>query len=171
MKANLRLPEAFKLYGVVLTFVFLFFLLGLFIGKEHFVEAKPHLESLIVNELPVQDVKPQLDFYSTLKGPVGGRVSSESPQADTGTEPEGQSEEDVSEAYTVQVGALTAEGDARQILLRLTAKGYPARMSAPSAEDRYYRVWVGRFETTEGALEMERKLRKDGFHTYLKKIS
>ena len=171
MKAKLRLPEAFKLYGVVLSFVFLFFLLGLFIGKEHFVEARPHLKSLIASDSPVQDIKPQLDFYNTLKGPVGGQVPSESPQADSGTEPEGQSEEDVSEAYTVQVGALTAEGDARQILLRLTAKGYPARMSAPSAEDRYYRVWVGRFEMTEQALDMERKLREDGFLTYLKKIN
>ena len=121
--------------------------------------------------LPRKDVKPQLDFYSTLKGPVGGQVPSESTQADTGTEPEGQSEENVSEAYTVQVGALTAEGDARRILLRLTARGYPARMSAPSAEDRYYRVWVGRFETTEQARELERRLREDGFLTYLKKIN
>ncbi len=171
MKAKLRLPEAFKLYGVVLSFVFLFFLLGLFIGKEHFVEAKPHLENLITSDAPVQDVKPQLDFYSTLKEPVGGQVPSELPQADTGTEPEGHSEENVPEAYTVQVGALRAEGDARRILLRLTAKGYPARMSAPSAEDRYYRVWVGRFETTEQARELERRLREDGFLTYLKQIN
>ena len=172
MKVQSEFIEAFKLYGVVFGFIFLFFLFGLFVGREGFVEANPHSEDRIVSETPVQNVKTQLDFYSALKDPISEQSPIGLVQAGSETVvPEEQTEENTSEAYTVQVAALTAEKDAQEILLRLRAKGYPAKMIIPSSGDQYYRVWVGRFEVTARALEMEKKLREDGFLTFLKKIN
>ena len=172
MKVQSEFIEAFKLYGVVFGFIFLFFLFGLFVGREPFVEANPHLEDRVVGDTPVQNVKTQLDFYSALEDPISkkspiGLVQEES----KAVVPEEQTEGDTVEAYTVQVAALTAEKDAQKILLRLRAKGYPAKMIIPSSGDQYYRVLVGRFEMTTRALEMEKKLREDGFLTFLKKIN
>ena len=163
MKVQSEFIEAFKLYGVVFGFIFLFFLFGLFVGKERFVEANPHSEDRIISETPVQNVKTQLDFYSALKDPISEQSPIGLAQAGSKTV--------VPEAYTVQVAALTAEKDAQKILLSLKAKGYPANMIIPSSGDRYYRVWVGRFEINTRALEMEKKLREDGFLTFLKKIN
>lgn len=172
MKVQSEFIEAFKLYGVVFGFIFLFFLFGLFVGKERFVEANLHSEDRIISETPVQNVKTQLDFYSALKDPISEQSPIGLAQAGSKTVvPEEQTEENTSEAYTVQVAALTAEKDAQKISLRLKAKGYPAKMIIPSSGDRYYRVWVGRFEINTRALEMEKKLREDGFLTFLKKIN
>jgi cell division septation protein DedD len=178
VKVKLRLPEAAALYGLVLTFIFVFFLLGLFIGKSPLVEAKPKVENIPVMDVPVQDVKPQLEFYDRLMEPaemqtVPGFSEAEATAQTEDSSPElvGEEERVPSDVYTVQVGALTVEEDASRMLLRLTAKGYSAQLRTPSAEDHYYRIWVGRFETAEQAREMERVLREDGFLTYLKKTN
>jgi cell division septation protein DedD len=74
------------------------------------------------------------------------------------------------DVYTVQVGAFAAEVEARQILIRLEAKGYSSLLMPPSDSDPYYRVSVGEFATDQEALGMEEELSKDGFLTYTKRI-
>ncbi len=168
------------LYGVVLGFIFLFYLLGLFLGRDHFVEARTTDGRLSLADTPVQDLQPQLDFYQRLMvpsepeqesapsedgSPVAAEVSWEDPAEaleDSSTSP--------AEPYTVQVGAFTAEVDARQILVRLEAKGYPGALRHSSSQDPYYRVWVGEFKTVEEVGEMNELLRQDGFLTYIRKV-
>ena len=86
------------MYGVVFGFIFLFFLFGLFVGRERFVEANPHSEDRIAGETPVQNVKTQLDFYSALKDPTSEQSPIDLVQAgsETGV-PEEQIEENVSD--------------------------------------------------------------------------
>ncbi|MDA2937223.1 SPOR domain-containing protein [Acidobacteria bacterium AH-259-A15] len=178
MKAKLSPKESFVLYGVVLGFVFLFYLLGLFIGKSHFVEAKPNGENLSVSREPVRDLQPQLDFYQRLMVPSGSEKETpveESSGSLAQMENKGSGLDEESRKaflgiYTVQVGAFTAEADARQIFIRLEAKGYSGSVRPPWGEDRYYRVGVGEFKTEEEAGRMEALLRKDRFLTYIRKI-
>lgn len=178
MNAKLSPKESFVLYGVVLGFVFLFYLLGLFIGKGHFVEAMPNGENLSVSGEPVRDLKPQLDFYQRLMGPsesaqetpVEESSGSVAQMENKGSRLDEEYGKGSLGIYTVQVGAFTAEADARQIFIRLEAKGYSGSVRPPSGEDRYYRVGVGEFKTEEEAGRMEALLRKDGFLTYIRKI-
>lgn len=172
MKGRLNPRETTALYAVVLGVLFLFYLLGLFLGKDHFVEANPRDGSVPLADTPVEDLTPELDFYQRLMGPsVPERETPLSKDSmESSAEPVKESEISSSGIYTVQVGAFTAEIDTRQILIRLEAKGYASNVGRPSAEDPYYRVWVGEFKTAQEAEHMEALLRKDGFLTYLKKI-
>ena len=63
MKPKLSSNESFALYGVVLSFILLFYLLGLFIGRSHFVEAKQSEEGFSLSDEPVEDPKSSLGFY------------------------------------------------------------------------------------------------------------
>jgi len=147
VKRRLNPQESITLYGVLVGFIFIFYVLGLFIGKDQFVEAKTNDTSLPLTETPVQDLEPELDFYQrvTVPEPV--------------------------DAYTVQVGAFTREVDARQTLVRLEAKGHSAIVRNSSVEDPFYRVWVGEFKTPQQAAEKNELLRQEGFSTYIRKIS
>ncbi len=181
LRAKLSPRESMALYGVVLGFIFLFYTLGLFLGRDHFVEARTTDGRLSLSDTPVQVLQPELDFYQRLMGrsqpeqesapsedtsAVAAEVSREDhpaePLEDTGISP--------SELYTVQVGAFTAEVDARQILVRLEAKGYPGALRHSSSQDPYFRVWVGEFKTVEEVAQMNELLRQDGFLTYIRKI-
>ncbi|MCZ6485532.1 MAG: SPOR domain-containing protein [Acidobacteria bacterium] len=180
MKAKLSPRESMALYGVVLGFIFLFYLLGLFLGRDHFVEARTTDGSFSLSDTPVQDLQPPLDFYQRLMVPsepeqesapsadgfpVAAEVSEEDsagPLEDSSTNP--------AEPFTVQVGAFTAEVDARQILIRLEAKGYAGALRHSSSQDPYYRVWVGEFKTVEEVAQMNDLLRQDGFLTYIRKV-
>lgn len=73
--------------------------------------------------------------------------------------------------YTIQVAAHSSEQEARQTLLRLQAKGFDARIQPPTAAlgDRYYRVWVGTFDSQEEARAKESELKSAGFLTYIRK--
>jgi len=180
VKAKLSPRESMALYGVVLGFIFLFYLLGLFLGRDHFVEARTTDGSLSLADTPVQDLQPQLDFYQRLMVPSepeqesapsqdGSHVAAEVSREDSAGPVKDLSTSPV-EPYTVQVGAFTAEVDARQILVRLEAKGYPGALRHSSSQDPYYRVWVGEFKTVEEVGEMNELLRQDGFLTYIRKI-
>jgi cell division septation protein DedD len=168
------------LYGVVLGFIFLFYLLGLFLGRDHFVEARTTDGGFSLPEISVQDLQPELDFYQDLMLPAqpeqestpsedGFPVAAEVSREDHPAEPL----EDISpsEPYTVQVGAFTAEVDARQILVRLEAKGYAGALRPSSSQDPYFRVWVGEFKTVEEVAQMNELLRQDGFLTYIRKVT
>ncbi len=56
-------------------------------------------------------------------------------------------------------------------MLRLEAKGFSARIQPPTPElgDRFYRVWVGEFDTIEEARAKEAEVKSAGFLTYVRK--
>ena len=168
------------LYSVLVGFIFIFFLLGLVIGKYQFVEASTNDTNLPLSETPVKDLKPELDFYHRVtvpedaeeeNGPVEevSPVSEEISREETATTIEDSNPSPLS-AYTIQVGALTRKVDARQLLVRLEAKGHSANVRNSTGEDPYYRVWVGQFKTPQQAAETNESLRQEGFSTYIRKI-
>jgi len=67
--------------------------------------------------------------------------------------------------WTVQVTATTDRLSAEATVARLRAKGYDAYVvQAPMRGQTWYRVRVGRFESREAAVAMERRLRSaEGF--------
>ncbi len=68
----------------------------------------------------------------------------------------------------LQVAALTQEDDARRLADELRKLGFPVVLLTPK-EDRFYRVQVGPFETTELAEQAMRRLRAQGFREILVK--
>ena len=181
MKHRLSPGESMTLYGVLVGFIFISYLLGLFIGKNQFVEASTNDTNLPLTETPVQDPEPRLDFYQRVTvpgdgeektGPVeeGSPVSEEISREETSATAE-DSKPSPLDAYTIQVGAFSREVDARQTLVRLEVKGHSAVVRNSTAEDPFYRVWVGEFETPQQAAEKNELLRQNGFQTYIRKIS
>ncbi len=169
------------LYGLLVGFIFIFYLLGLFIGKNQFVEASTNDTSLPLSETPVQDLKPELmDFHQRVTVPEDAEeengpleevspVSEETSREETSASAEDSKPSPLS-TYTIQVGALTREVDARQLLVRLEAKGHSAIVRDYTNEHPYYRVWVGQFKTPQQAAETNELLRQEGFSTYIREI-
>ena len=179
MESKLKAGVAMRLYGVVLGVLFLFYLLGLFLGRDQLVEARPREVSLPIADTPLEEIESLLEFYQRLTKPSATESDPSSSEDGFAVIPEGV-EEGLNAAepsavlpmdlLTVQVGAFTAEGDARSILIRLEAKGYTSVVRTPSDRDPYYRVSVGEFRTEQEALGMKERLGKDGFLTYIKSI-
>ncbi len=184
MKRRLNPQESITLYGVLVGLIFTFYILGLFIGKNQFVEAGTNDTSLPLTEIPVEDLEPglepELDFYQRVTVPEDIEEENR-PSEEVSPVPEQVTREETSaaveepqtsavEAYTVQVGAFTREVDARQTLVRLEAKGHSAIVRNSTAEDPVYRVWVGEFKTPQQAAEKNELLRQEGFSTYIRKI-
>ena len=178
MKPKLSFNESSALYGVVLSFILLFYLLGLFIGRSHFVEAKPSKEGFSLLDEPVKDPKSDLGFYDRVMGSPDTEqntpIDALSPPSRQGEEQSGESsvtvEKQFLEVYTVQVGAFTSRKEAHQTLVRLEARGYSGVLRPPAGQDPHYRVGVGEYGTDRDAMATETLLRKDGFLTYIKKI-
>ncbi len=182
MKRRLSPEESMTLYGVLVGFIFIFYLLGLLIGKNQFVEASTNDTNLPLSETPVQDLKPEMmDFHQRVTVPEDAEeergpfeevspVSEETSGEETSATVEDSKPSPLS-AYTIQVGALTRKVDARQLMVRLEAKGHSAIVRNSTGEDPYYRVWVGQFKTPQQAAETNELLRQDGFLTYIRKIS
>ena len=80
-KAKLSPRESMALYGVVLGFIFLFYTLGLFLGRDHFVEARTIDGGFSLPDISVQDLQPDLDFYQDLMLPAQPEQES-TPSAD-----------------------------------------------------------------------------------------
>ncbi len=166
------------LYGLLVGFIFIFYLMGLFIGKHQFVEASTNDTNLPLSETPVLDLKPELmDFHERVTVPEdaeeeNGPFDEVSPVSEETSREETSATAEVSKpsplsAYTIQVGALTREVDARQLLVRLEAKGHSAIVRKSTSEHPYYRVWVGQFKTPQQAAETNELLRQEGFSTYI----
>lgn len=185
MKARLNPGESFGLYGIILGFVFLFYVLGLFVGKNYFVEARGSSENVPVSHVPVPDLKSQLTFYDQVMDPsqpapspaqappLSEESSGASSEESAGAGESLQDQEPLApfEIYTIQVAAMKKESEARQMMLRLEAKNYSGRLQPPEAgQDGYYRVLVGEFATQGEAQEMERRLKEESFPTFIKKI-
>jgi cell division protein FtsN len=168
-----------RLYGVILGFLLLFYLLGLFLGSNQWVEVRPKEVSLPMAETPLEDIEPGLEFFKTLMEPPVTESHSPSSERElvAGPERPGESPTDANQSatplndvYTVQVGAFSDEAEALQTFNRLEVRGYPSVLRTPSHSDLLYGVSVGEFATNQEVLEMEEKLRKDGFSTYIKRI-
>ncbi len=169
------------LYGLLVGFIFIFYLMGLFLGKNQFVEASTNDTNLPLSETPVQDLKPEeIDFYQRVTVPEDAEeesgpfdevspVSEETSREEISTSAEASKPSPLS-TFTIQVAALTHEADARQLLVRLEAMGHSAIVRNSTGEDPYYRVWVGQFKTPQQAAETNELLRQEGFSTFITKF-
>ncbi len=189
MKPHLTIGQSFALYGIVLAFVFLFFLLGLTIGHNASEELHPQAEAVKLPTAPVPDVQSDLDFYQRIMAPAKGEEEPAPPKATPPAKPpEMVIESDPVDApavsppakakanrdsgpitYTIQVGALATEQDARALLTRLEGRGFSGILKRPQAGgDQYFRVWVGEFRTSEDAEVTAKRLKAQGFLTYVR---
>ncbi len=75
-----------------------------------------------------------------------------------------------SEVFTIQIGAVGSEQEARQLIARLQARGYTGILDRPVGTDHFYRVRVGSYPDRASAGRAERLLKDEGFPTYIKKI-
>lgn len=71
-------------------------------------------------------------------------------------------------SYTVQVGAFRQLQEAQRKAAALKAKGYASYIDPPKAPNDYYLLKVGRFDSRATAIEMQLRLKKDGFTTLIK---
>ena len=171
MKTRLSPRESLILYAFIVGFVFLFYMVGLFLGKEYFTTADSSTENLPISDAPAPDLKPQLDFYKELISPQESLLSpGQAPQAERERASAPVQEPSNRRIFrTVQVAVVPQEKDARQILIRLEAKNYSGRVQPPQeGKDRYYRVLVGEFTTLEEARQMQARLKEDGFPTFIR---
>ncbi|MCD2493566.1 N-acetylmuramoyl-L-alanine amidase [Lacrimispora sp. NSJ-141] len=67
--------------------------------------------------------------------------------------------------YQVQVGAYRVQQFADQMLAQLQSEGLPAYIE--EGDDKYYRVKVGAFENLDNAAQMEQRLRRMGYNTFI----
>ncbi|RPJ83323.1 MAG: SPOR domain-containing protein [Acidobacteria bacterium] len=74
------------------------------------------------------------------------------------------------EVFTIQIGAVNSEQEARQLIVRLQDRGYTGILDRPAGTDRFYRVRVGSYPDRTSAGRAERLLKEEGFPTYVKKI-
>jgi cell division septation protein DedD len=190
MSIQLPFRQALRLYGLIIGLVLVCYLVGLLVGRNYFVETveaepaaviepAPDLETTPAE--PTEDLKSQLDFYEDLSRPLDQKETSRILDRDEAAKPARKIEAIVvtaprpstaqSKGYTVQVGALSKQEEANQVLLRLQAKGFEGRIRGPqpSDVDRYFRVWVGEFPTMQEARSLEAQLKEKGFPTYVKK--
>jgi cell division septation protein DedD len=114
--------------------------------------------------------KPQPGPAIVVEGPA---VKATKPAPQTQTRPaaaQAHTKAPVGPFFTIQLGALKTEAEARRLLTRLEARGYTGIMDKPVGRDVYYRVRVGSYETREAAQRAEALLREAGFMTFIKKI-
>ncbi|HUG44118.1 MAG TPA: SPOR domain-containing protein [Acidobacteriota bacterium] len=199
MKPAMTQQRAFALFGLVLGATFAFFLMGLWIGKNH-LAADSGAQISELAEQPLEDVRPLLDFYGEFAEseaePKDRVPSAESqPKADPPAairevepppppvvEEEArpapasavEESEDLQgeDAYTIQVGAYSSEREARELLSRLQTFHIVARIQSPQpgGPDSYYRVRVGRFGSAAEARTMEAELKEKGFPTFVTRV-
>lgn len=66
--------------------------------------------------------------------------------------------------YSVQVGSFASQQNARNLVQKLTQKGYPAYIEESSLQGRVvYRVRVGKFRLRQEALKLAEKLSRQGY--------
>jgi cell division septation protein DedD len=177
--------QVFALYGLVLAFVFVSFLLGLLVGRgsgeqPSVVPALPAYERM-------EDLETQLDFYDELSKPsdegsnalkardieeILPEKAEPLPALETEVVVDTPSTTGGTVKYTIQVAAHSTEDEAQQMLIRLRANNFGGRIQRPDVTrgDDYYRVWIGEFASTEEARSLVTELKAQGFHTYIRKI-
>ena len=192
MSLKLSAPQAFALYGIAVVVIWFFFGLGLFLGKTYLVEAGSPLQNLSESPPPVPDVKPDLEFYEELAlpspqreavaqaatpGPASGGGSTETTAAGTEESVPVESastsaaSEPVQLLYTIQLGALSKEKDARRLLQKLEDAGYSGRLQKPGPGSPLHRVYAGEFATREEASQLKSRLDAAGFPNFINSVS
>ena len=180
--------HALSLYGIVVGFVFIVFVLGLLIGTNG-VDRRP-VEPVAQSLPPVEELGTQVDFYEELSKPsdelqreeptiiVQQEASVEEPESSPVEQrseplPESVVPASTGEKFTIQVAAHSNLADAQQLLIRLRAKSFEGTVSEPEpgSADRYFRVWVGEFSSTADAEVVAAQLREENFHTYIRRIN
>ena len=185
MSLKLSAPQAFTLYGIAVVVIWFFFGLGLFVGKTYFVEAGSPLQNLSESPPPVPDVKPDLEFYEELALPSPQReavaqAATPGPASGGGSTAAGTEEsvpvesastsaasEPVQLLYTIQLGALSKEKDARRLLQKLEDAGYSGRLPKPGPGSPLHRVYAGEFATREEASQLKSRLDAAGFPNFI----
>lgn len=184
MKGRLRPQEATGLYLLVFAACLFFFVAGVLVGRWIPRQAEP---PEFAQKSTSSDPEEDLGFYRELVGSgqgsrdaTGSKVPKDSPAA----EPASAQQESLppplnadpptaaeGSFYTVQVGAMENQRTVNQLVMRLTAKGYPSRVIEPGSQgNQAYLIWVDDCETREEAEELETRLKGDGFQTYIKQV-
>jgi cell division protein FtsN len=179
---GLNTHQSLKIYLIVLGWSALVLFFGIRLGNKYHPEEPPALGTVqLEKELNLR--KTQAD------SPIGLSVAgldSEEEAIKKGNEklspgessadsilPSSQSTEKAKvsrgNSYTVQVAALRSVAEARSEVKRLLSKGYDARVVEPGLRGRYFKVWVGEFQSEEEIKETETELREAGFSTYVRK--
>lgn len=196
MKGKLTPKESFVLYGACIAVAFALFLLGLHWGKGHATGLTQEITTQPVapaaSSVPRTQVQTRLDLANRETPPVISDQSTPTPSSSpaaapasqearasvTSTEPAvpapgkdpGSMSSPGKEAFSIQVGALKTEEEARKVIVRLESRGYTGILDKPTSEkDPFYRVRVGNYATREEALRAEELLKGEGFLTFVKK--
>ena len=196
MKGKLTPKESFVLYGAWIAAAFALFLLGLYWGKGQATGGSQEITTGPVTSAPVAVPRAQAQtrLDSSAKGAApavedqqAGPAVSSAPSARPATditrpvdspgataaplEPSAPASPPGKETFSIQVGALNTEEEARKLIVRLEARGYAGILDKPvSQKDPFYRVRVGSYSTREGAARAEALLKDQGFLTFIKKI-
>lgn len=197
MKGKLTPKESFVLYGVWIAVAFGLFLLGLYWGKGQTTGLRQEITTQPVEPaaaaVPQARVQTRLDEPAREAGPVSPDQKAPSPPAvsqvpnavtaevqrpttspgETGAPAKTPDTVSASRqgVFTIQVGALDTEEEARKVITRLQARGYTGILDKPvSQKDPFYRVRVGTYPTREDAARAEALLKDEGFLTFIKKV-
>ncbi len=198
MKGRLTPKESFVLYGAWLVVAFALFLLGLYWGKGQAtglsqeivtqpvgsaLPAAPRTQLQTRLDLPTNETSPAVEDQQAAapvsSAPADSPASAEvktplaSPGANAASpvKPPVPASSPGKEVFSIQVGALNTEEEARKVIVRLEARGYTGILDKPvSQKDPFYRVRVGNYASREDAVRAEALLKDIGFLTFIKKI-
>lgn len=171
--------ESRHLLGVFFAVVLLcavFFTFGFVLGRNQ-VPAAKDVKPSAQRPAPSEGAAPEakdLSFYDRVEGkppsdtlprrqPTPPSVAAEPKPAQTAPAPA----RSVEPIY-LQVAALSQEPDAKRLGQELEKLGFPV-VIRPPAEDRFYRVQVGPFETAELADAAQRRLEAQGFRQVVRR--
>jgi len=201
VKGKLTPKESFVLYGVWIVVAFALFLLGLHWGKGQapglsqeistqpavgsVAQADPRTQAETRLDLPNREAGPAAVDQQASVPPPSSSSPAAAPAADEvkppETTPSASAQPAVKpaasvpasgkEMFSIQVGALKTEEEARKVIVRLQARGYAGMLDKPvSRKDPFYRVRVGSYSTREEASRAEAVLKNEGFLTFIKKV-
>lgn len=177
MRANLSFGQAVHVYILVLAFGAVLYLIGLFVGRSY-QEASFNDAGIAEASLePVEDLSTQLEFYEQLsdeaeKHRSETRLSDQEPPVEVEAGGGSSAASPLGVVYTIQIGAHSTEEEARELLIKLQARDFHGRIRSPLASERpkYFRVWVGEFDSMQEALALETRLKEAGFYTYVRRV-
>ena len=180
MASRLRPLETAGLYLLILAFSIFFFVAGVMVGRW----LPPGEEPLAANrELPEEGSEEDLGVFRELVEAgrdEPGQTTATFPSSDPDTASSSSNSPllsppaptpEIPSSFTVQVGAYSDIRTVNQQILRLGAKGYPYRIVEPGEQgNQAYLIWVESFDSRAGAEALEKRLKEDGFTTFVKPV-
>jgi cell division septation protein DedD len=196
VKGKLTPKESFILYGVWIVAAFALFVLGLYWGKGQATglgqEITTQPVAAAAPAVPRAQPRSRLDLLTQETAPPAGdqqaaspvpspradglALADKPPAASPGartTPPKAlaPASSPGKEVFSIQVGALNTEEEARKVMSRLEARGYAGILDKPvSKSDPFYRVRVGNYSNRRDAARAEALLKDQGFVTFIKKV-